>query len=166
MLDASNKTVSSSCSACQLSKHTRLPFPTHSQSASSRPLQLIHTDVWGPSPTPSTSQTRYYVTFDFSRYTIYFYAAPMYFLSSVPSDVKINLANELVLCAVMEGENTCRANSLIIVQKMELSNKLHVPIHHSGVAERKHITEMGLAMMVHASIPRFLWTESFRGLHY
>lgn len=38
----------------------------------------------------------------------------------------------------------------------------------NGIAERKrrHITETGLAMMFHARVPRFLWTEAFHTAVY
>lgn len=57
-----------------MAKHTRLPFH-NSISSSTRPLELIHTDVCGPAPTASLSHSHYYVVFvdDFTRYPwIYF----------------------------------------------------------------------------------------------
>ena len=62
------------CSACQFGKQSRLPFARHVRE-STRPLQLIHSDVWGPAQTTSMGGSSYYVTFidDFSRYTwLYF----------------------------------------------------------------------------------------------
>jgi hypothetical protein len=61
------------CNACQLGKSHQLPFglSTH---VSTTPLQLIHTDVWGPALL-SVNNSKYYVSFidDFSRYVwIYF----------------------------------------------------------------------------------------------
>jgi len=67
--------VSSSliCHACQLGKAHQLPF-VYSQHVSTTPLQLIHTDVWGPAIV-SVNNSKYYVSFvdDFSIYVwIYF----------------------------------------------------------------------------------------------
>jgi hypothetical protein len=61
------------CNACQLGKSHQLPFglSTH---VSTAPLQLIHTDVWGPALL-LVNNSKYYVSFidDFSRYVwIYF----------------------------------------------------------------------------------------------
>lgn len=58
------------CEACQVSKSTRLPFPI-SQSRSSRPFEIVHSDVWGPSSLESFDGYRFYVTFidDFTRTT-------------------------------------------------------------------------------------------------
>jgi hypothetical protein len=57
------------CNACQMAKRHQLPF--HNSSAlSTVPLELVHTDVWGPA-LHSSSGCRYYVSFidDFSRFS-------------------------------------------------------------------------------------------------
>jgi len=59
--------------ACQLGKAHQLPFYS-SHHVSTAPLQLIHTDVWGPAIV-SLNNSKYYVSFvdDFSRYVwVYF----------------------------------------------------------------------------------------------
>ncbi|KAL5820830.1 hypothetical protein ACOSQ3_022712 [Xanthoceras sorbifolium] len=58
------------CDACQCGKLHQIPFPT-SQSIYTAPLELIFTDVWGPSPVCSSQGYHYYVHFidAFSRFT-------------------------------------------------------------------------------------------------
>lgn len=58
------------CVPCQLGKSSRLPFVA-SKSSSTRPLELIHSDVWGPTPIMSVIDFKFYVLFvdDFTRYT-------------------------------------------------------------------------------------------------
>lgn len=58
------------CESCQLGKNHALPFKL-SDSCASVPLQLVHTDVWGPPPLQSISGYRYYILFldDHSRYS-------------------------------------------------------------------------------------------------
>jgi hypothetical protein len=58
------------CSACQLSKGHQQPFYV-SNSVFSTPLELIYSDVWGPSPIFSINGNRYYVSFidAFSKFT-------------------------------------------------------------------------------------------------
>ena len=58
------------CSACQLGKNHRLPFPL-SQTRAIQPLALIHTDIWGPSHVVSKDSYRYYIVFmdDYSRFS-------------------------------------------------------------------------------------------------
>jgi hypothetical protein len=58
------------CSACAQAKGHQLPFYP-SISKVSKPLQLVHSDVGGPSPTISVNGNCYYVSFIdvFNRYT-------------------------------------------------------------------------------------------------
>ena len=69
-----NKTSSRlCCDACHLGKSSKLPF-VNSDSVSSRPLQKIHSDLWGPSPVVSSQGFKYYVIFidDYSRFTWFY----------------------------------------------------------------------------------------------
>ena len=55
---------------CQFSKQIVLPFNNNVSHALSS-FDLIHSDVWGPSPISTPGGSRYFVIFvdDFSRYT-------------------------------------------------------------------------------------------------
>lgn len=61
------------CEHCQYGKSHKLQF-TASATVSSQPLEIVHSDVWGPSPILSVTGFRYYLIFidDFSRYTWFF----------------------------------------------------------------------------------------------
>ena len=61
------------CISCQLGKQPALPF-NNCESHAIASFDLIHSDVWGPSPIASMSGSRYFVIFvdDFSRYTLVF----------------------------------------------------------------------------------------------
>ncbi|KAJ0837252.1 putative RNA-directed DNA polymerase [Helianthus annuus] len=83
------------CSPCELAKSKRLPFSINNKRASS-PLELIHCDLWGPSPVKSNGHFTYYVAFvdDFSRFTWlyplrakseFFDALSIFFLLSKPN---------------------------------------------------------------------------------
>ncbi|KAK6781838.1 hypothetical protein RDI58_019634 [Solanum bulbocastanum] len=60
-------------SSCQLSKGYRLTFDLNT-TRSLHPLDLIHCDLWGPTPITSTANYRYYVAFvdDYSRFTWFY----------------------------------------------------------------------------------------------
>ena len=62
-------TESSICETCIAGKQTRLPFPKHTQHRASKPLQLLHADLWGPAPVSSYSGARYFLSIidDYSR---------------------------------------------------------------------------------------------------
>ena len=55
------------CTSCNFGKQTKLPF-NNSDSFSSAPFDLIHSDIWGPTPVPTVGESRYFVIFmdDFS----------------------------------------------------------------------------------------------------
>ena len=57
------------CDACQMGKSHQLPYPK-SISVSSKPFELVFSDVWGPAPS-SVGCRSYYVSFidDFSKFT-------------------------------------------------------------------------------------------------
>ena len=61
------------CKHCVMGKMTQLPFSS-STSCTKFPLEIVHSDVWGPAPIDSINGHRYYVIFvdDFSRFTWFF----------------------------------------------------------------------------------------------
>ena len=58
------------CMSCQFGKQTKLPF-NNSDSFSSAPFDLVHSDVWGPTPFTTEGRCHYFVIFvnDYSRFT-------------------------------------------------------------------------------------------------
>lgn len=71
------KLASSLCTACQLGESHKLPFPS-SSTTYTKPLELVVSDLWSPSPTISHNGYKYYVTF-VDLYTIFTW---IYFLKS------------------------------------------------------------------------------------
>jgi hypothetical protein len=58
------------CMSCQFGKQTKLPF-NNSDSFSSAPFNLVHSNVWGPAPFTTEGGSRYFMIFvdDYSRFT-------------------------------------------------------------------------------------------------
>jgi uncharacterized protein YigE (DUF2233 family) len=54
--------MSEVCEACQLEKQARHPFPIQTIHVSSKPLEMIHSDVW-TTKTESIGGCKYYVNF-------------------------------------------------------------------------------------------------------
>jgi GAG-pre-integrase domain len=50
------------CDVCELRKHTRSLYSS-SGSRSSLAFDLVHSDVWGPSPTTVVNEYKYFVSF-------------------------------------------------------------------------------------------------------
>ncbi len=59
------------CESCLIGKSTKLPFPSVNRARSSRPLELIHSDVCGPITPQTWNKKSYFVTFmdDFTHFT-------------------------------------------------------------------------------------------------
>ncbi|KAB2629424.1 hypothetical protein D8674_034219 [Pyrus ussuriensis x Pyrus communis] len=66
-------TVDFFCSDCALAKNHKLPFGVAS-STTTRSLQLLHCDLWGPASVKSSSGFQYYLLLvdDFSKYSWFF----------------------------------------------------------------------------------------------
>lgn len=58
------------CTSCQYGKGHKLPF-TLSNSKATRPLEILHADLWGPAPLLSKQGFKYYLNFldDHSRFS-------------------------------------------------------------------------------------------------
>lgn len=97
--------------SCHLGKSKKLPF-SDSTSVTSRPLELIHSDVWGPVPTSSISGFKYYFIF-INDYSCYCWLFPLWYRSVVyhtfvtfKSHVENLLINALKLFVQMEVESS------------------------------------------------------------
>ena len=57
------------CESCVMGKQKRVSFTKTLKEPKKVRLEMVHTDVWGPSPVSSLGGSRFYVTFidDFSR---------------------------------------------------------------------------------------------------
>jgi transposase InsO family protein len=158
------------CSHCLAGKMHQLPFPK-SVSITSRPLEIVHSDVWGPAPITSNNGTRFYVIFvdDFTRFTWFF---PLHHKSQVLSSFmhfKSTMEN-LLSCTLKILRTDCGGE----YSKHEFQNfcsstgVLHQftcphTSQQNGVAERKHrhIVDKGLTLMSQASLPLHLWPYAF-----
>ena len=158
------------CDTCQLAKSHRLPY-SHNEHRSSNVLDLIHCDIWGPSPVKSNLGFVYYVLFidDYSRF-IWLYPLK---LKSDFYDTFIQFQN------FVENQYSTRIKIFQSDGGAEFTSncfKAHIRtfgIHHqlscpytpaqNDCVERKHchVTETGLAMLFHShTSPRF-WVDAF-----
>ena len=51
------------CESCILGKQKKVSFLKIDRTPKAKKLELIHTDLWGPSPVASLGGSRYYITF-------------------------------------------------------------------------------------------------------
>ena len=140
----------------------KLSFPQHVMSSTS-PLQLVHSDVWGPTPITSTFGYKYYVIFvyDYTRFTWLFLLKHKSEVFTVFLHFKAFVENQFesiikILRTDDEGEymsNQFKSFCLDHGIQHQLSC-LYTP-QQNGVAERKHkhIVESGLSMLYQSNFP-------------
>lgn len=184
------------CSGCSMGKQTRVKIPTKkhiqpscrecqetrrmnseaSMTRTSKPLELVHTDLCGPLTTASSSGSRYMLTItdDFSRYTWLFFLKKKSDTLSKFQQFKtmIELQGNFKLKTIRSdrgGEYTSSAfisfcETSGIVRQL---TQAHTP-HQNGVAERKNrsLMEKARCMAFESNLPPSLWTEAVATANY
>jgi histone deacetylase 1/2 len=164
--------VGSVCDACQQAKSHQLPYPK-SSSISKFPLDLIFFDVWGPAP-GSVGRNKYYVSFidDHSKFVwIYLlrYKSEVFAkFTEFQQLVERHFNRKFVSIQTDWGGEYERLNSFF--KNIGISHLVSCPHAHqqNGAAERKHrhIVEVGLSLLAHASMPLKFWDEAFIAATY
>ena len=170
-----NRTSHRLCDACQMGKICKLPFAS-SDFVSSRPLERIHCDLWGPSPVVSSQGFRYCVIFidNYSRFT-WFYPLRLKsdFFSTFLNFQKLveNQCQQKIAAFQCDGGGEFVSKQfvshLVDCGIRQLISCPYTP-QQNGLAERKHrhITELGLSMMFQSKVPHFLCVEAFYTSNY
>ncbi|KAF7831723.1 Retrovirus-related Pol polyprotein from transposon TNT 1-94 [Senna tora] len=150
------------CKSCSFS------FPV-SDSVYAIPLDLVYSDVWGPTPILSSKGYRYYVIFidACTRYT-------SLYLLKAKSDTLLAFKQFKALAENQFNTSTKSFQSdfgaelrsfIPFLNQHGISHRLSCPHTHqqNGSAERKHrhITEIGLTLLANASLPLYFWDEAF-----
>jgi hypothetical protein len=161
------------CHACQHGKSHQLPF-LPSDHKSSAPLDLIFSDVWGPSLILSNNGARFYVIFvdHFSKFT-WFY--PIAYKSNVFSLFpKFQAYVERQFNRKIKSIQTDGGGEFIKLRQIfashDIDHRITCPHTHqqNGSVERKHrhIVEMGLTLLAQCSAPLQYWAETFQTACY
>ncbi|CAM8988176.1 unnamed protein product [Rhodiola kirilowii] len=166
-LPSLSSTVSSICNACQQGKSRQLPFHTSSY-VTTMPLELIFSDVWGPTQT-SVHGFRYYVSFvdAFSRFTWIYLLKRKNEVYEIFRKFQVHverlLSHKILRVQTDWGGEYIKLHSFF--DKLGILHRVSCPHTHqqNGTAERKHrhIVETGLTLLAHASVPLKYWPEAF-----
>ena len=159
--------VESVCDSCQKAKSHQFPYSS-SENKSCAPLDLIHSDVWGPAPI-SVGNYTYYVSFidDYSRYTwIYLLkhkSEVFHVFKNFQSHVERKYTRKIIRMQTDWGGEYERLNSFF--NQLGIAHRVSCPHTHqqNGRAERKHrhIVEVGLSLLAQASMPLKFWDQAF-----
>jgi transposase InsO family protein len=158
------------CEPCIAGKQTRLPFNSNSSQRSSRPLQLVHTDICGPIKPATWNGKNYFVSFidDYTHFTI------VYLLSTKDEVYDYFQEYEAMVTAHFGarisrlrsdngGEYISRKfRSLCISKGISMETTVPYTPQQNGVSERMNRTlmEKARAMMMDCSLPKVMWGES------
>jgi hypothetical protein len=161
------------CPACQCGKSHQLPFSL-SENKSIVPLELIFSDVWGPSPLLSNNGARYYVIFvdHFSKFTWFYLITCKYDISFIFPKFQAyveRLFDRKIKSIQMDGGGEFQKLRHLFTSH-GIHHQITCPHTHqqNGSVERKHrhIVEMGLTLMAHCSAPLTYWAEAFQTTCY
>ncbi|KAJ9561371.1 hypothetical protein OSB04_006531 [Centaurea solstitialis] len=157
------------CEICQLSKHTRVPYPLRPY-VSSKPFSLIHSDIWGPSRIKNISGSKWFITFidDHTR------VCWVYLLTDKSeASNTFKIFHTMVQNQFQTTIHTLRTDNGREYFNSSLGTYLsdHGIIHQSscpntpqqnGISERKnrHLLEVARALMFTMHIPKYLWGEA------
>ncbi|KAI4324081.1 hypothetical protein L6164_023645 [Bauhinia variegata] len=154
-----------SCTNCSQNKSHKLPF--HRSSLSSKcPLEIVHADVWGPTPFSSIDGFRFYVIFvdHFSRYVWLYPIKHKSDVSVIFPKFKALVENYFnlkikTLFTDNGGEFIKLRNFLSTHGISHLTTPPHTP-EHNGLAEHKHrhLVETARCLLHHAHAPMQFWS--------
>ena len=160
------------CNACQQAKSHQLPFSV-SSSISKHPLELVFSDVWGPAP-ESVGRKKYYVSFidDFSKFTwIYLLHHKSQVLEKFQEfQVMVERLFDRKILAMQTDWGGEYQSLSHFFSKIGIVHHVSCPHTHqqNGSVERKHrhIVEVGLSLLSHATMPLKFWDEAFQAATY
>jgi hypothetical protein len=162
-------TTSTFYSHCSKVKAHKLPFQP-STATTTAPLQVIHTDLWGPSPISSHNGHRFYVHFtdEYNIFSWFYSCASKSDVAMIFSLFKAKVENLLsTTIKTVQCDNETEFKPLIS-QYPAIHFQFSCPYtpKQNDLAERKHrhIVELGLATMSQASIPLHYWDEVFQSV--
>jgi histone deacetylase 1/2 len=140
-----------------------------SQTTYTQPLELVFSDLWGPSPSVSSLGYHYYITFidAYSRYTwIYLLKAKsdaFIIFKQFKTMAELQLGHSLKTLQTDWGGEFRPFTSYLtdhgIIHRL-ICPHTH---HQNGVVERKHrhVVDLGLTLLSQASFPITYWDHAF-----
>ena len=135
------------------------------------PFEIICSDVWGPAPNPSSSGSKYYVSFidSFSRFTWIFFmkhkSEVFLIFRHFHAYVKNQFSQNIQILQCDGGGEYSSKEFLDFLQNNGMHRRVSCPYtpQQNEIAERKHrhIVESAMSMIHGSNLPISLWTEAF-----
>ena len=157
------------CENCVYGKQKRVKFLRVGKEKKSEKLELVHTDVWGPSQVSSLGVSRYYVTFinDATRKTwIYCFRNKSDVFDTFKkwkALVENEIGKRLKCLRLDNGGEYCRKEFYSYCSENGIRREKTVPgtPQENGVSERMNrtIMERVRCMRLHAGLPLQFWAD-------
>lgn len=163
------------CDVCLQGKMSVLPFPKKSERCTTK-LELIHTDVWGPSRIESLGRARYFVTFidDSTRWCEVRFIRNKSDVLQAFKEYKARVETQTgckIKCLMSDnGKEYCNKEFDEFLKKNGICRRLTIPHtpQQNGVAERKNRTliEMARCLLIHSGLSHGFWAEAVATSNY
>ncbi|KAG6470766.1 hypothetical protein ZIOFF_071844 [Zingiber officinale] len=163
------------CEGCQFGKAHRLPFKS-SNSRCTTPLERIHSDLMGPTPTASYSGYHYMLLFvdDYTRFTwVYFVKHKSEVFSKFlkfKETVEGELCRKIKILRTDNGGEFCSNEFFSFCRNNGIKRELSCPEtpQQNGVAERKirHLVETCKCWLHAKNLSKALWAEGIKCAAY
>ncbi|KAJ6842177.1 uncharacterized protein M6B38_302295 [Iris pallida] len=158
------------CSECEKNKATKSAFKSKNAVSTTRPLQLLHMDLFGPSRIASLGGKLYtfVIIDDFFRYTwVYFLVRKNDALSEFVTFCKKVQNEKGFMITRIRSDHGSKFENAEFKQFCDTHGYLHefscprTP-QQNGVVECKNrtLSEMARVMLNQFSLPRYLWAEA------
>jgi len=160
------------CEVCVKGKQARLPFYTDvkKERRTSKPLQLVHTDICGPMETTSIGGSKYFILFidDYSRkLSIYF----LKYKNEALDTFKIYKAymekqtgHRILAIRSDNGREFINEDFRKFLQKEGIKHQSTVPYspQQNGLAERSNrtVVEKARCLLIDANLSKEFWAEA------
>lgn len=158
------------CECCLKGKFARKPFPAITDRKTTKPLELIHTDLCGPMETTTPSGNRYLMTLidDYSRYTtVYLLKKKSEASARIQQYVRWvqNRFGRKPLAIRSDGGGEYIGRELREFYEAEgIEAQFTTPYspQQNGVAERRnrYLQEMAICMLADAGLGKLYWGEA------
>ncbi len=169
-MNYSTGTVNQECEACAQAKMHKIPFPKQSTKKTSRPLELIHSDLCGPMNVESIGGSKYVLTFtdDYTRYvTVYFLKSKSEVLSKFEEYVNMveNMTGQKVqnLRTDNGGEYVSHDFTKFCTSKgifHQFTNPYTPEQNKTSERLNRTLVEKAKSMIFHAKMPLNFWAEA------
>ena len=132
------------------------------------PFELIHSDVCGPMSVSSLGGSRYYVTFDFTRYTtVYFLKTKDEVLEKFKEFHNFGVSftgKQVKILRTDNGGEYCSELFDAFLKEKGIIHQLSVPYNpaQNGIAERMNrtVVECARSILSHSNMPNVFWAEA------